>query len=336
MRVFITGSSGFVGFHLAKLLLEEGFKVYGYDGLTEYYDVKLKLDRTNILKHYDDFETSQAMLEDKNSLKKSIEKFNPNIIVHLAAQAGVRYSLENPGAYIESNVIGTFNLLEVIRSCNIEHFLMASTSSVYGSNEILPFKETEKADTPLTLYAATKKANEAMCHSYAHLWDIPTTIFRFFTVYGPWGRPDMALFKFASSILNNKPIDVFNFGEMFRDFTYIDDLVKAIRLLIDVNPSKDKFSKSVSKNDSKSNVAPYRVVNIGNSDQVKLLDFIEVIEEELNIKAKKNMLPLQSGDVPATMANTKLLYELTGFSPKTNYKKGVREFIKWYRNYYDI
>ena len=336
MKIFVTGTSGFIGFHLAKLLLDEGFSVHGYDGLTDYYDVNLKLARTNILRSFDNFTSTKAMLEDKKTLDESIENFHPNIIVHLAAQAGVRYSLENPRAYIDSNILGTFNILECARSMDIEHLLMASTSSVYGANEVMPFNEKHKTETPLTIYAATKKANESMGHSYAHLWNIPITVFRFFTVYGPWGRPDMALFKFTESILENKPIDVFNFGNMYRDFTYIDDLVRGIRMLIDVIPSKDKNSKPISKNDNKSIAAPYRVVNIGNSNKVKLNDFIEAIEDELNLKAKKNLLPIQVGDVPATWADASLLQELTGYSPETNYKIGVGKFVKWYREYYEI
>ena len=336
MKIFITGTSGFIGFHLAKLLLDEGFSVHGYDGLTDYYDVNLKLARTKILRSFDNFTSTKAMLEDKKTLDESIENFHPNIIVHLAAQAGVRYSLENPRAYIDSNILGTFNILECARSMDIEHLLMASTSSVYGANEVMPFNEKHKTETPLTIYAATKKANESMGHSYAHLWNIPITVFRFFTVYGPWGRPDMALFKFTESILENKPIDVFNFGNMYRDFTYIDDLVRGIRMLIDVIPSKEKNSKPISKNDNKSIAAPYRVVNIGNSNKVKLNDFIEAIEDELNLKAKKNLLPIQVGDVPATWADASLLKELTGYSPETNYKIGVGKFVKWYREYYEI
>ena len=208
MKIFITGTSGFIGFHLAKLLLEEGFEVHGYDGLTDYYDVNLKLDRTNILKAYDAFTNTQDMLENDKALNESAGKFNPDVIVHLAAQAGVRYSLENPRAYIESNILGTFNVMEIARSLNVKHLLMASTSSVYGANEVMPFNEKERTDTPLTIYAATKKANESMGHSYAHLWNLPVTMFRFFTVYGPWGRPDMALFKFTEAILKNEPIDV--------------------------------------------------------------------------------------------------------------------------------
>lgn len=336
MKIFITGTSGFIGFHLAKLCLEEGHEVHGYDGLTDYYDVNLKVARTKILQSYDSFTNTQDMLENDKALLSSAQKFNSDIIVHLAAQAGVRYSLENPRSYIDSNILGTFNVMEAARSLNVQHLLMASTSSVYGANEVMPFNEKEKADTPLTIYAASKKANESMGHSYSHLWDLPVTMFRFFTVYGPWGRPDMALFKFTQAILKGEAIDVYNFGEMYRDFTYVEDLVRAIRLLIDNPPSKDKETKSISVNDSISTVAPFRVVNIGNSDKIKLTDFIEAIENELGLKAKKNLMPMQMGDVPATWANASLLHDLTGYRPETSYKLGVSEFIKWYRDYYGV
>ena len=336
MKIFITGTSGFIGFHLAKLLLEEGFEVHGYDGLTDYYDVNLKLARTNILQTYDGFTNTQDMLENEKALNESAEKFSPDIIVHLAAQAGVRYSLENPRAYIESNILGTFNVMEIARSLNVKHLLMASTSSVYGANEVMPFNEKEKTDTPLTIYAATKKANESMGHSYAHLWNLPVTMFRFFTVYGPWGRPDMALFKFTEAILKDEPIDVYNYGDMYRDFTYVEDLVRGIRLLIDAVPSKDKVTEPISDNDSRSAVAPFRIVNIGNSDKIKLTAFIEAIEHELGIKAQQNLMPMQMGDVPATWANAILLRDLTGYRPETSYKVGVSKFIKWYRDYYEV
>ncbi len=336
MKVFITGTSGFIGFHLSKILLEEGFEVHGYDGDTDYYDVNLKIARTKILQAYDYFSYTQDMLENNKALIDSAEKFKPDVIVHLAAQAGVRYSLENPRAYIESNILGTFNVMEIARTLNIKHLLMASTSSVYGANEAMPFNETDKTETPLTIYAATKKANEAMGHSYAHLWNLPITMFRFFTVYGPWGRPDMALFKFTEAILNNKPIDVYNHGKMYRDFTYVEDLVRAIRLLIDAVPSKEKGLRSHFSNDSISSVAPFRVVNIGNSEKIKLTDFIEAIEDELGIKAKKNLMNMQMGDVPSTWANANLLRELTGYCPETDYKVGVSKFIKWYQDYYEF
>jgi UDP-glucuronate 4-epimerase len=334
MRVLVTGTAGFIGFHLAKQLLDAGLCVHGYDGITDYYDVNLKIKRNEILGKYSKFSSTTAMLEDMEALSDAFTEFNPDVIVHLAAQAGVRYSLENPRSYIQSNLIGTFNVMELARKLKVRHLLMASTSSVYGANEIMPFIETEKADTPLTIYAATKKANESMAHSYAHLWKIPTTMFRFFTVYGPWGRPDMALFKFTKAILNGDPIDVYNNGDMYRDFTYVEDLAKAIMLLIDAVPNDGLSESSTQSIDSLSPVAPFRIVNIGNSEKVKLLDFIEAIEVELGMIAKKNMMPMQTGDVPATWANANLLDKLTGFRPQTSYKQGVKNFIKWYLAFY--
>ena len=257
-----------------------------------------------------------------------------DVIVHLAAQAGVRYSIENPKAYIDANILGTFNILEASKRLGVGHLLMASTSSVYGANLDMPFREIDSTDTPLTLYAATKKANESMAHSYAHLWNIPITMFRFFTVYGPWGRPDMALFKFVAAILEQKPIDIYNNGKMYRDFTYVEDLVKAISLLMKANPNEKNLK--VTEGDSLSSVAPFRVLNIGNSDKVMLLDFIDAIEEILKIKAVRNYMPMQMGDVHATWADTSLLKELIGFIPQTNYRDGIEKFISWYRNYYNV
>lgn len=334
-RTLITGTAGFIGFHLAKLLLDEGFKVHGYDGMTDYYDVTLKQERNKILLENSNFTSTVGMLEDNEKLDDVANKFQPDVIVHLAAQAGVRYSLENPRTYINSNIVGTFNVMEVARKQKVKHLLMASTSSVYGANSKMPFTEIEKADTQLTIYAATKKANESLAHSYSHLWKIPTTMFRFFTVYGPWGRPDMALFKFVEAILNNKPIDIFNQGDMYRDFTYVEDLVRGIRLLIDTIPESSS-DKNISNYDSLSPVAPYRVVNIGNSNKVKLLDYIDAIEESLERKAIRNYMPMQKGDVPATWANTTLLQNLTNYSPQTNFKEGIDRFVKWYKGYYNI
>ena len=336
MRVFITGTSGFIGFHTARTLLEEGFKIHGYDGITDYYDIKLKKDRTSILESFDNFQFTQAMLEDNLELTSAIEKFQPEIIIHLAAQAGVRYSLENPRSYVDSNIIGTFNLLEIAKKLDLKHILIASTSSVYGDSKEMPFNEKENTDSPLTIYAASKKTNEVMAHSYSHLWNLPITTFRFFTVYGPWGRPDMALFKFTEAILNDEEIDVYNFGNMYRDFTYIDDLVKGIRLLMNVIPNNDEQSNSIMDKDTKSKIAPYRIVNIGNSKKVKLSLFIEAIEKELGKQAKKNYLPMQMGDVPATWADSSLLNNLTNYSPETDIKEGVKNFIEWYLNYNNI
>ena len=335
MKILISGTAGFIGFHLAKLLLREGFRVHGYDGMTEYYDVNLKKKRHSILSENSNFSSTEGMLEDFEKLDTISNEFQPEVIVHLAAQAGVRYSLENPRAYIDSNIIGTFNIMEIARKYEVKHLLMASTSSVYGANTKMPFTEIEKTDTQLTIYAATKKANENMAHSYSYLWKIPVTMFRFFFVYGPWGRPDMALFKFVDSILNDKPIDIYNQGDMYRDFTYVEDLVHGIRLLINKIPENSN-EKNISKIDSLSNVAPYRVVNIGNSDKIKLLDFVYAIEEILGKKAIRNYMPMQKGDVTATWADSSLLKDLTDYSPKTNFKDGISQFVQWYKEYYNV
>ena len=334
-KILITGTAGFIGFHLARLLLAEGFRVHGYDGMSDYYDIRLKQRRHQILLQNPQFTATEALLEDYATLDRIADDFQPEVIVHLAAQAGVRYSLENPRAYLDSNVIGSFNVLEVARRLKVQHLLMASTSSVYGANEEMPFAETQKADTQLTIYAATKKASESMGHAYAHLWSIPTTMFRFFTVYGPWGRPDMALFKFVEAILQDRPIEVYNHGEMFRDFTYVADLVQAIRLLIDTPPPLPRTAEPI-PGDTLSPVAPWRVVNIGNSDKVKLLDFVDAIEQALGRKAQRTYLPMQAGDVPATWADASLLRALTGYAPKTDVKDGIAAFVAWYREYYNV
>jgi UDP-glucuronate 4-epimerase len=333
-KVLITGTAGFIGFHLARLLLSEGFRVHGYDGMTDYYDVALKRKRHAMLLQTEGFSATEAMLEEPETFQKAAKDFAPDIIVHLAAQAGVRYSLENPRAYIDSNIIGTFTVMEAARELKVDHLLMASTSSVYGANTDMPFAETDKADTPLTIYAATKKANEAMAHSYAHLWDLPTTMFRFFTVYGPWGRPDMALFKFADAILDDRAIDIYNHGDMYRDFTYVEDLVRGIRLLIDAAPERPGSAQDILPGDSLSPVAPFRVVNIGNSTKVRLLDFIEALEHELGRKARRNYMDMQPGDVPATWANADLLQRLTGYKPQTDVQTGIHHFVTWFRDYY--
>lgn len=333
-RVFITGTAGFIGFHLAELLLSEGMEVRGLDGMTDYYDVRLKRRRHQMLLQNPGFSAVEAMLEDADRVTSEIAGFRPDIVVHLAAQAGVRYSIENPRAYIDANVTGTFNVMEAVRAQGVRHLLMASTSSVYGANETLPFRETDKTDTQVSLYAATKKANEAMGHVYAHLWGIPTTMFRFFTVYGPWGRPDLALFKFTDAILEGRPIDIYNHGEMYRDFTHVRDLVHGIRLLMDAVPGRPPTVGDVPEGDSLSPVAPFRIVNIGNSEKVRLVDFVEAIEEAVGRKAVRNYMEMQPGDVPATWADATLLQTLTGFRPRTDIRDGVREFVAWFRDYY--
>ncbi len=329
MRIFVTGAAGFIGFHLSRRLLELGHQVFGYDGLTAYYDVELKKARLSILKNMEGFGLSVAMLEDMAALEEAVRAARPDVVVHLAAQAGVRYSLENPRAYVDSNLVGGFNVLEVARLHPVRHLMMASTSSVYGANPEAPFREEDRADHPLTLYAATKKANEAMAHSYAHLWAIPTTMFRFFTVYGPWGRPDMALFKFVDAIERGRPIDVYNNGDMARDFTYVDDLVEAIVRLMDCPP------KRAGEDPSTSPVAPWRIVNIGRGQPINLNDFIEIIEKKLGRKAVRNNLPMQKGDVPRTFADSAVLERLTGYRPETGTAEGVGAFVDWYRAWRD-
>ena len=333
-RVLITGTAGFIGFHLARLLLAEGFRVHGYDGMSDYYDVGLKRKRHAMLLQSPNFSADEAQLEDTETLDRIFDSFAPEVIVHLAAQAGVRYSLENPRAYIDSNIVGTFNVMEAARRLQVRHLLMASTSSVYGANEEMPFTETEKADTQLTIYAASKKANESMAHSYAHLWDLPVTMFRFFTVYGTWGRPDLALYKFVDAILDDRPIDIYNHGDMYRDFTYVDDLARGIRLLIDAVPERPASRDDIEPGDSLSPVAPFRIVNIGNSDKVRLLDFIDAIEACLGKKAIRNYMPMQMGDVPATWADAALLQRLTGYRPQTDFRDGIGRFVDWFREYY--
>lgn len=333
-RIFVTGTAGFIGYHLAELLLAEGVQVHGYDGVTDYYDVQLKRRRHQRLMQHPNFAATEGMLEDKATLRAVAEAFRPDAIVHLAAQAGVRYSLENPRAYVDSNVVGTFNVLELAKDLQVQHLLMASTSSVYGANASMPFKETDKADDQLTIYAATKKATESMAHSYAYLSAVPVTVLRFFSVFGTWGRPDLALFKFVDAILDDRPIDIYNNGDMLRDFTFVSDLVRAIRMLIELPPPAPDSGAEVSALDSLSPVAPFRIVNIGNSEPVKLLDFIDMVEDQLGKAAVRNYLPMQPGDVRATWADASLLRELTGYQPQVSVRDGVAAFVGWFRDYY--
>ena len=333
MKIIVTGSSGFIGFHVSKKLLLSGNKVHGIDSMNNYYDVNLKKARLAILKKYKNFSFSKAKIENSKDLGKAFKKFKPTVVIHLAAQAGVRYSIEKPRVYLDSNITGTYNIIEIAKRLNVKHLIMASSSSVYGANKKIPFKEVDKTETQMSIYAATKKSNESMAHAYSNIWKIPITMVRFFTVYGPWGRPDMALFKFTRGILNNKKIDIYNNGKMYRDFTYIDDIVNGINLLISKVPSTKQLGKY--KNDSLSPIAPFRILNIGNTKKVFLLDFIKEIEKVLGKKAKRNYMPLQKGDVKQTLSNTNLLKKITNYNPKTNFKTGIRNFLDWYLKYYN-
>lgn len=333
----VTGAAGFIGFHISKRLLDEGWRVVGLDCMSDYYDVSLKERRESMLLQSASYSSFHEKAETPNVLISLFEEERPDVVIHLAAQAGVRYSIENPRAYLESNINGTFELLEAARAYPPKHMLLASTSSAYGASKDMPYKETTKVDHQMSFYAATKKSTENMAHSYAHLFGLPITMFRFFTVYGPWGRPDMALFKFTKAILNGEPVDVYNHGDMSRDFTYIDDLVNGMRLLVDAIPTvQDGPNTHAYAEDSKSHVAPFRVVNIGNSKPAPLLDFINAVEEAIGVKAEKNLMPMQAGDVPATWSDTSLLEELTGYKPRTDLVTGVQNFVTWYRAFYNV
>lgn len=332
----ISGSAGFIGYYLGQRVLTDGFRVIGVDSLSDYYDPNLKRRRQANLLQNAGFSAVNEPIEKPGLLADLFAEHRPDIVVHLAAQAGVRYSIDNPRSYLESNLVGTFELLEAARAHPPQHMLLASTSSAYGANTEMPYRETMKADHQMSFYAATKKATEAMAHSYAHLFDLPVTMFRFFTVYGPWGRPDMALFKFTRAMLAGEAIDVYNHGEMMRDFTYVEDLVEAIRRLIDAEPIRPESAEDIAEGDSLSPVAPWRVVNIGNSKPVQLGDMIAAIEDALGIKAKRNLMPMQPGDVPATWADAELLRTLTGYVPETDIREGVRRFVAWYRDYYQV
>lgn len=332
--ILITGSAGFIGSHLSKRLLQEGHQVIGIDNLNDYYDPQLKEDRLEQINN-DNFTFIRTGLEDLATINQTFERFNPEIVINLAAQAGVRYSLENPHAYINSNVVGFTNILEACRHNKVEHLIYASSSSVYGANESKPFSTSDNIDHPLSLYAATKKSNELFAHTYSHLYGLPTTGLRFFTVYGPWGRPDMALFLFTKAIVNDEPIDVFNHGNMMRDFTYVDDIVESITRLTK-RPAQPNPNWSGVDPDPGSSYAPYKVYNIGNNSPVRLMDFIEAIESKLGKTAKKNYLPLQAGDVPETYANVEDLYRDIDFQPQTTIQDGVNKFIDWYLEYYGV
>ncbi|MCE2575511.1 NAD-dependent epimerase/dehydratase family protein [Komagataeibacter sp. FNDCR2] len=331
MRILVTGTAGFIGYHIACRLLRDGHAVTGIDGMTAYYDVALKHERHAMLREFAAFTCHEFLLEDAQALKNVFAQCEPELVIHLAAQAGVRYSMENPGAYINANVIGTYNVLEQARAYHPSHLMIASTSSVYGANRDVPFTESQRCDYPLSLYAATKKATEDLAHSYSNLWKIPVTVCRFFTVYGPWGRPDMALFRFTANTLRGRPIDVYNNGDMARDFTYIDDVVEAVRRLCGTPPRGPGESDG-----GASPVAPYRVVNIGSGRPVSLLAFIEAIEKALGKPCIRNDLPMQPGDMPRTWADCSTLRALTGFSPDTPVQTGVDAFVAWYRARYAV
>ncbi|UWQ93785.1 NAD-dependent epimerase/dehydratase family protein (plasmid) [Rhodobacteraceae bacterium M382] len=328
----VTGSAGFIGSTVCLSLLKAGWKVVGIDSMNSYYDPDLKRDRQAHLTKYNSFIPIIAKVEDPGQMSQLFADHSPEIVIHLAGQAGVRHSIEAPRDYVEANLMGTFELIEAARAHPPAHMLLASTSSIYGANEHMPYRETDKVDTQMSFYAATKKASEAMAHSYAHLYRLPITMFRFFTVYGPWGRPDMAYFKFTRAILDGEPIDIYNHGKMQRDFTYIDDLVTAIIKLADAPPGE----QPVGAHDSLSPVAPFRVVNIGASQPTALMDFIAAIEHAIGRTAKKRMMGMQPGDVPATWAETQLLKDLTGVTLTTSVTDGVRQFVDWYRDYYQV
>ena len=344
MSILVTGSAGFIGYHLCKKLLSENHEVFGLDNLNDYYDVNLKKDRIKDLKSYSktnkfSFHFLKGDLTNNDDLEsifhhaQKSKSNNLTTVINLAAQAGVRFSIENPNAYVQSNLVGFCNLIEKCKKHKVKHFIYASSSSVYGGNKKLPFEETDSVDHPISLYAATKKSNELIAHTYSHLFKLPTTGLRFFTVYGPWGRPDMALFKFTESIIKNKPIRVFNYGNMTRDFTYIKDVIDSISVLINKSPIEEKYNSKISYNPSNS-WAPYRVFNIGNSNPICLNDYIKAIEKNLNKKAEIILERMQPGDVESTFASTNLLEELINFKPNTSINDGIKKFIDWYLSYY--
>jgi len=336
MKIFVTGAAGFIGFHTSLKLLERGDEVIGIDNLNDYYDPNLKLARLEKLKPYPGFKFVKLNLSDKEGMLSLFQTESPARVINLAAQAGVRYSLQNPYAYVDSNLVGFMNILEGCRHNKIEHLVYASSSSVYGSNKKQPFSTEDSVDHPVSLYAATKKANELMAHTYSHLYGLPTTGLRFFTVYGPWGRPDMALFKFTKAILEDKPIDVYNYGKMKRDFTYIDDIVEGVVRTLDHVPAARPELAKVEVLPPSASPAPYKVYNIGNHQPINLLYFIGALEKALGKEAKKNLLPMQAGDVPETFADVEDLVNDIGFKPATSIETGIQRFVDWYRAYYKV
>jgi UDP-glucuronate 4-epimerase len=334
-KILITGSAGFIGFHLSKLLLYKNYTVIGIDNLNKYYDPKLKEDRLAILKQNNNFIFQKQDIKDKSGVDNIFIKYKPDYVINLAAQAGVRYSIKNPYAYVDSNLVGFMNILEACRKYTVKHLLYASSSSVYGGNKITPFSTNHNVDHPVSLYAATKKANELMAHTYSHLYCIPTTGLRFFTVYGPWGRPDMAYFSFTNNILSGKPIKVFNHGKMERDFTYIDDIVEGVYKLIGKVPVGNK-EWDERKNDLSTSFAPYKIYNIGNNDPVQLMKFISVLEDKLGKKAEKIFMDMQLGDVLRTYADVSDLQRDINFKPVTSIEEGISKFVEWYKEYYKI
>lgn len=335
MKVVVTGSAGFIGSAVSLHLLERGDEVLGIDNLNDYYDVNLKLGRLKRTKAYENFTDARINLEDREATLTAIATFKPDRVINLAAQAGVRYSIENPFAYIDTNLVGFGNILEACRQNDVEHLLYASSSSVYGANTEMPFSVQHNVNHPFSLYAATKKANELMAHTYSHLYQLPTTGLRFFTVYGPWGRPDMALFKFTKNILAGEPIDVFNYGNHRRDFTYIDDIVEGVIRTLDKIPTTNLDWNS-DHPDNASSASPYRLYNIGNNQPVELITYIEVLEKCLGKKAERNLLPLQPGDVPDTYADVQELIKDVDYKPNTSVEVGIKKFVSWYREFYQI
>lgn len=332
MKILITGTAGFIGSHLAKKLIKQGHQIVGLDNINDYYDITIKKDRLKSIGNAN-FTFYKINLEDESAMNEIFENEKPQVVINLAAQAGVRYSLENPRAYIDSNIVGFTNILECSRHHKVEHLIYASSSSVYGANTSKPFSTSDNIDHPLSLYAATKKSNELMAHTYSHLYNLPTTGLRFFTVYGPWGRPDMALFKFTKAIVNDEEIDVYNHGNMMRDFTYVDDIVEAISRLVK-KPAQPNPEWSGANPDPSSSYAPYKIYNIGNNSPVRLMEFVEAIENKLGKKAKKNYMDLQPGDVPETYANVDDLFKNIDFKPETTIQDGVNQFVDWYLDYY--